>query len=137
GSYWTPGTLCKASGLSPVQLKKLMHENIITIEEIEVQRNPLLGRIIPATSPLELTADQQAALDQILEQPGTGQEDTGRTLTGQEFAGRGQAPPLHYTNRETSQEYSRGAPLRSPWGWDGAPWVSDGALRGWDGSPLG
>ncbi len=136
GSYWTPGTLCKASGLSTAQLKKLVHENIITIEEIEVQRNPLLGRIIPATSPLHLTADQQAALDQILEQPGRGQEDTGRTLTGREFAGRGQAPPLHYTNRETSQEYSRGVPLRSPWGGDGSPWGGDGSSWNADRSPI-
>ena len=132
GSYWTPGTLCKASGLSPAQLKKLVYEDIIAIEEIEVQRNPLLGRVIPATSPLELTADQQAALEQILGQPGRGQEDTGR-----EFAERRQAPPLHYTNNETSQEYSRGAPLRSPWGWDGAPQGWDGAPQGWDGISLG
>ena len=132
GSYWTPGTLCKASGLSPAQLKKLVYENIIAIEEIEVQRNPLLGRVIPATSPLELTADQQAALEQILGQPGRRQEDTGR-----EFAERRQAPPLHYTNNETSQEYSRGAPLRSPWGWDGAPQGWDGAPQGWDGIPQG
>ena len=48
GSYWTPGTLCKASGLSSAQLKKLERENIITIEEIEVQRNPLLGRMYPS-----------------------------------------------------------------------------------------
>ena len=98
GSYWTPGTLCKASGLSPAQLKKLVHENIIAIEEIEVQRNPLLGRIIPATSPLELTADQQAALEQIL----------GQQEQEQEY--------------ETAQEYSMGAPLRSPWGWDASRW---------------
>jgi primosomal protein N' (replication factor Y) len=65
-SYWTPGTLCKASGLSPSQLQKLARENIIAIEEIEVQRDPLLGRLIPATSPLPLTPDQQAALKQIL-----------------------------------------------------------------------
>jgi primosomal protein N' (replication factor Y) (superfamily II helicase) len=65
-SYWTPGTLCKASGLSPSQLQKLARENIIAIEEIEVQRDPLLGRLIPATSPLPLTPDQQAALQQIL-----------------------------------------------------------------------
>ncbi len=109
GSYWTPGTLCKASGLSPAQLKKLVHENIIAIEEIEVQRNPLLGRVIPATAALELTADQQAALEEIVGQQG---QDTGR----------GQAPPLHYENHESSQEYSRGAPLRSPWGGDGSPW---------------
>ncbi len=65
-SFWTPGTLCKASGLSSSQLQKLARENIIAIEEIEVQRDPLLGRLIPATSPLPLTQDQQAALEQIL-----------------------------------------------------------------------
>jgi len=65
-SYWTAGMLCKASGLSPAQLQKLVRENIIAIEEIEVQRDPLLGRIIPASSPLSLTPDQQKALEQIL-----------------------------------------------------------------------
>jgi primosomal protein N' (replication factor Y) (superfamily II helicase) len=65
-SYWTPGMLCKASGLSPAQLQKLVRENIIAIEEIEVQRDPLLGRFIPYTSPLPLTPDQQKALEQIL-----------------------------------------------------------------------
>src|SRR5260370_579903 len=58
--------LCKASGLSPAQLQKLVRENIIAIKEIEVQRDPLLGRIIPASSPLSLTPDQQKALEQIL-----------------------------------------------------------------------
>jgi primosomal protein N' len=143
GSYWTAGTLCKASGLTPAQLKKLVHENIIAIEEIEVQRNPLLGRVIPATEPFELTADQQAALEDIVGKQGWGQRDDERALTkwreddGREqgaFAEReldtgqgqgdkrtGQAPSLHDMNSETSQ-YSRGAPLRSPWGgrWDGS-----------------
>jgi primosomal protein N' (replication factor Y) len=114
GSYWTPGTLCKASGLSSAQLKKLERENIITIEEIEVQRNPLLGRIIPATSPLELTPDQQAAVDQILGHSGG-------------FLGRGQAPPLHFTKHEIQSEYSRGVPLQSPSEWDGSPWGEDGS----------
>src|SRR5205807_6628313 len=78
-------------------LKQLLHENIHALEEIEVKRNPLLRRVIPATTPLELTADQQAALEQIV---------------GKQGKGRG----------ETSQ-YSRGAPLRSPWGvgWDVVP----------------
>ncbi len=138
GAYWTPGTLSKASGLSPAQLQKLVRENIISIEEIEVQRSPLSGRVIPATSSLPLTPDQQAAVDHILRQsyirqPQTGQGHTeqghsGRGDTGRGHSGRGQAPPLLYTNHETQSEYSRGAPLRSPWGWDGSPW-------GWDGSP--
>ena len=81
-----------------------MRENIIAIEEIEVQRNPLIGRVIPATAPLELTADQQTALEQIVGK-------LGRALTEREFAGRGQgdtwagqAPPLHDINQETAQE---------------------------------
>jgi primosomal protein N' (replication factor Y) (superfamily II helicase) len=123
GSYWTAGTLCKASGLTPAQLKKLVHENIIAIEEIEVQRNPLLGRIIPATEPFELTADQQAALEQIVGKQGWGQGDAGQRFTGRGYGEprTGQAPSQHDMNSETSQ-YSRGAPLRSPWGgrWDGS-----------------
>ncbi len=65
-SYWTPGMLCKASGLSASQLQTLVRDNIIAIEEIEVQRNPLLGRTIAVNSPLPLTPDQQAALEQIV-----------------------------------------------------------------------
>ncbi len=121
GSYWTPGTLCKASGLSPAQLKKLVRENIIAIEEIEVQRNPLLGRVIPATSPFELTPDQQTALEQILEQSHIRQLQIGQGHTWPENTGRGQAPPLHYMKHKTQSEYSRGVPLRSPWGGDGSP----------------
>jgi primosomal protein N' (replication factor Y) len=74
-SYWTAGMLCKASGLSPAQLQKLVRENIIAIEEIEVQRDPLLGRIIPASSPLSLTPDQQKALEQILGNSSTFQRE--------------------------------------------------------------
>ncbi len=66
-SYWTPGMLCKASGLSPTQLKVLVRDKIIAIEEIEVQRDPQFGRIIPASTPLSLTQDQQAALEAILQ----------------------------------------------------------------------
>src|SRR5260370_12219902 len=66
-SYWTPGMLCKASGLSPTQLKALVRDKIIAIEEIEVQRDPQLGRVIPASTPLSLTQDQQAALEAILQ----------------------------------------------------------------------
>lgn len=66
-AHWTPGMLCKASGLSPAQLQTLVRENIIAIEEIEVRRDPLLGRVIPGTQPLPLTEGQQKALEQILE----------------------------------------------------------------------
>jgi primosomal protein N' (replication factor Y) len=66
GSYWTPHALCKASSLTPAQLQHLVRDEIITIEEVEVQRDPLLGRIIAPTQPLALTPEQRAALDQIL-----------------------------------------------------------------------
>ena len=61
--HWTVGILCKASGLSAKQLQKLVRDKIITIEEVEVRRDPLLGRSIPASTPLPLTSDQQNALD--------------------------------------------------------------------------
>jgi len=64
--YWTPGMLCKASGLTTGQLQALVRDDIITIEEVEVRRDPLLGRTIPAGEPLPLTPDQQIALDEIL-----------------------------------------------------------------------
>jgi primosomal protein N' (replication factor Y) len=64
--YWTPGMLCKASGLTTGQLQALVRDDIITIEEVEVRRDPLLGRTIPAGEPLPLTPDQQIALDGIL-----------------------------------------------------------------------
>jgi len=66
-SHWTPGTLCKASGLSPAQLQVLVRDKIIVIEEIEVQRDPLLGRVILPSTPLQLTQDQQKALEAILQ----------------------------------------------------------------------
>ena len=65
-AHWTAHTLCKASGLTPVQLQTLLREGIIAFEEIEARRDPLTGRNIPASSPLPLTSDQQAALEQIV-----------------------------------------------------------------------
>lgn len=66
GSYWTPHALCKASGLTTAQLQQLVRAGIIEIEEVEVQRDPLLGRLITPTQPLQLTPAQQAALAGIL-----------------------------------------------------------------------
>lgn len=66
GSYWTPHMLCKASGLTAAQLQYLVRDGLITVEEVETQRDPLLGRIIAPTQPLPLTSGQQAALDQIM-----------------------------------------------------------------------
>ncbi|TMC23323.1 MAG: DEAD/DEAH box helicase, partial [Chloroflexi bacterium] len=63
---WTPNALCKASGLTAVQLHQLVHENIIAIETLEVRRDPLAGRTLVASQPLQLTADQQRALERIL-----------------------------------------------------------------------
>ena len=65
-AHWTPGMLCKASGLTPKQLQILVDQQIIVIEEIEVQRDPLSGRVIPPSMPLSLTIDQRKALEQIL-----------------------------------------------------------------------
>src|SRR5205085_10118199 len=65
-SHWTVGILRKASGLSANQLQMLVRDKIIAIEETEVRRDPLLGRIIPASTPLPLTSDQQNALDQTV-----------------------------------------------------------------------
>jgi primosomal protein N' (replication factor Y) len=66
GSYWTPHMLCKASSLTPAQLQSLVRGGILSIEEVEVQRDPLLGRVIAPTQPLAMTPDQHAALEQIL-----------------------------------------------------------------------
>jgi primosomal protein N' (replication factor Y) (superfamily II helicase) len=66
GSYWTPHMLCKASSLTPSQLQSLVRADLIEIEEVEVQRDPLLGRVIAPTRPLPLTPRQRAALEQIL-----------------------------------------------------------------------
>jgi primosomal protein N' (replication factor Y) len=66
GSYWTPHMLCKASSLTPTQLQSLVRENIIAIEEIEIQRDPLLGRLIAPSQPLPLTLAQRVALERIL-----------------------------------------------------------------------
>ncbi len=66
-SHWTPHALCKASGLTTDQLKQLQRERILSIEEVEVRRDPLAGRKLPVSIALELTRDQQAALKQILE----------------------------------------------------------------------
>ena len=65
-AHWTPNMLRKASGLTAVQLSTLVREGIIAIEEMEVQRDPLSGRSIPASAPLPLTAEQLAALRQIV-----------------------------------------------------------------------
>ena len=72
-AHWTPGMLSKASGLTPKQLQTLIDQHIIVIEEIEVQRDPLLGRVILASTPLPLTMDQREALEQILAERSDGQ----------------------------------------------------------------
>jgi primosomal protein N' (replication factor Y) len=63
---WTPGMLCKASEMTAAQLRQLEREQIITLEEEEVRRDPLAGRAIPASAPLSLTPDQQRVLEAIL-----------------------------------------------------------------------
>jgi len=66
--HWTPNKLCKASGLTQAQLQLLVQERIVTIEEVEIRRDPLKNRSIIADTPLQLTNDQQQALDDILAQ---------------------------------------------------------------------
>jgi primosomal protein N' (replication factor Y) len=66
-SPWTPGMLCKASGLTRAQLQRMERAGIIVIETAEIRRNPLSGRALPASAPLTLTPDQQRALDCILD----------------------------------------------------------------------
>lgn len=72
--HWTPNALCKASGLTASQLQQLVRDDILLIEEVEVRRDPLQGRSIPASTPLTLTTDQQEALTHIIHN--TGHADT-------------------------------------------------------------
>lgn len=65
-SALTPHALCRASGMTPAQLQQLVKEELVVIEEIEVRRDPLLGRSLIASQPLTLTDDQQYALDCIV-----------------------------------------------------------------------
>ncbi len=63
---WTPNKLCEASKLSSAQLRQLVDEGIVMIEQVEVRRDPLQGRNIPPSAPLPLTPDQRKALESIL-----------------------------------------------------------------------
>ena len=65
---WTPHALCKASGLTTAQLQQLVCEQILTIETVEVRRDPLVERRLIHSTPLQLTPDQQQALDSIIGQ---------------------------------------------------------------------
>jgi len=65
-AHWTPNALCKASGLTTAQLQELVREQILSIEVLEVRRDPLAKRTLVPSTPLHLTADQQQALDSII-----------------------------------------------------------------------
>lgn len=65
-AHWTPNALCKASGLTAGQLQQLVKEGILTIEKAEIRRDPLAGRTLMPSTPLQLTPAQQAALDSIV-----------------------------------------------------------------------
>ncbi len=65
-SYWTPTKLCTASKLTPAQLQTLVQERIISIEEVEVQRDPLQGQAIAPSTALPLTPEQKNVLQQIV-----------------------------------------------------------------------
>ena len=66
-TYWTPHKLRQATKLTEGQLKFLLHERLIAIEEVEIRRDPLLGRSFPPSMPLPLTNEQRNALAHILE----------------------------------------------------------------------
>jgi primosomal protein N' (replication factor Y) len=63
---WTPNALCKASGLTTGQLQELVREQILAIEALEVRRDPLAERPLVSSMPLQVTIDQQQALDSII-----------------------------------------------------------------------
>lgn len=65
-TYWTPHKLCQASKLTEAQLKYLVREQLIAIEEAEIRRDPLLGRTFPPVLPLPLTNEQRNALTHML-----------------------------------------------------------------------
>jgi primosomal protein N' (replication factor Y) len=89
---WTPGMLCKASGLTRAQLQRLERAGIIAIETAEVRRDPLAGRALPTSAPLTLTPDQQRALDCILN------HSTPRTTVGAALvAAHANIPSAHAT----------------------------------------
>ena len=67
-AHWTPNALCKASGLTTAQLQELVRAQILSIEVLEVRRDPLAERTLVPSMPLQLTADQQQALDSIIGQ---------------------------------------------------------------------
>ena len=54
-------------GLTPAFLRDLETEGIARIEEVNVVRDPLAGRIFPYRGPPQLTADQQRAYEAIAE----------------------------------------------------------------------
>lgn len=66
GAHWTPHGLCKASSLTARQLQQLVHAGVIEIVEVEVQRDPQMGRLVEPTQPLQLTPAQGVALERIL-----------------------------------------------------------------------
>jgi primosomal protein N' (replication factor Y) len=66
GAHWTPHGLCKASSLTASQLQHLVDAGVIEIVEVEVQRDPQMGRLVTPTQPLQLTPTQRAALAGIL-----------------------------------------------------------------------
>ena len=68
-SYWTPHKLCEATKLSSAQFQQMIQAGILAVETVEIRRDPLLERVIPASPALTLTADQQRAVDSILESP--------------------------------------------------------------------
>ncbi|GCF09290.1 primosomal protein N' [Dictyobacter arantiisoli] len=83
--HWSANALCKASGMTQAQLQQLVKEQILVLEEIEVRRDPLASRALAlGTTPLELTPDQQHAVNCIV-----GDEYDGRPILLHGITGSG------------------------------------------------
>ena len=64
--YWTPNMLKQACAITIAQLRQLERAQLLVIEDAEVRRDPLRGRILAPSMPLKLTPDQQRAVETIL-----------------------------------------------------------------------
>ncbi len=63
---WKIGELQRLTRVTAAELAELAAAGLIAIEEVAARRDPLAGRRYPRTQPLSLTAEQSAALKEIL-----------------------------------------------------------------------
>ncbi len=64
--YWTPNMLKQACAITIAQLRQLERAQLLVVEDAEVRRDPLRGRVLAPSMPLKLTPDQQRAVETIL-----------------------------------------------------------------------